>query len=147
MAPSDGWGLGGRAGQVGIRLSQAVEALLDCFLKAPLKSMEQVRKALSQQGDDRRQMRELADKLLVAAELRVSQGAHEDASILRCLVLRRYGLVRPLSRRLCLVLSRVLPCGASSACQARRAAPNGRHSLVGAARLWCGAAPRVGLLC
>lgn len=75
-------------------MSEAVEAVLDSFLKAPLKSMEQVRKALSQQGDNRRQMRELADTLLRAAELRVSQGAHEDASILRCLLLRRYGLVR-----------------------------------------------------
>ena len=66
---------------------------METFLDQPLACIEQVRKSLAHQTDDRRTMRELSEHVLVAAELHVSQGAHHDASILRCLLFRRYGLV------------------------------------------------------
>ena len=93
--------------QVGQRLSPAVESLMEAFLDQPLACIEQVRKSLAHQTDDRRTMRELSEHVLLAAELHVSQGAHHEASILRCLLFRRYGLVSCL---LCLSLRGLKPC-------------------------------------
>lgn len=87
------------AAQVGQRLSAAVESRMDAFLAEPLACIEQVRKALARQASDAshdrrsRSLRELADPMLQTAELRVSEGAHYEAKMLRSLLLRRYGLV------------------------------------------------------
>ena len=79
---------------------------MEAFVAEPLACIEQVRKALARQASDadRRSMRELTDRMLLSAELRVSEGAHYEASILRGLLLRRYGLVScpmPLDYNLC----------------------------------------------